>query len=309
MADKRTRALGALVIVVLVGVLVARYVMHDEPRGQTSGDGALGAPKYAKTDSSASIRGMSSGADVMLAVGDDGRVMRHAIGSGWMTDEVPVRTTLRAVAQQLDEAIAVGDEGSIVELDGGAWRSVASGTKQTLRAVVYTSYGAFAVGDGGTIVRRAAQHEPWQLEPSPTTADYLGACAGLRDVWLVGRGGALTWRNAGAWTTMPPVSTATLFAAACDDHAGIAVGEHGTILERLDDVGWHVSASGVTTDLLAVSRSIGTTSWLVTGASGVVLRVSGTASPDPSGVDWDLRAVTEGPLGTWVGGANGILRR
>jgi hypothetical protein len=158
-------------------------------------------------------------------------------------------------------------------------------------------------------MRRSAPHEPWQIEPGAEASDYYGACAGLRDVWVVGRGGAIALRDFVAWKAQPPISPATLYAVACDDHAAIAVGERGTVLQRLDDVGWHATPSGVDADLYAASGSVGTTSWLAVGASGVVLRISGSASREPTGVDWDLRAVTEGALGTWMGGEKGILRR
>jgi len=302
--------IGAVTIVVFVVALVARYVIHDEAKSPALGDGAVVHTRYESVMESRSIRGMSSGADTMFAVGDEGLIMRHRIGSTWDEDKSPTHAALHAVAQQLDEAIAVGDDGTIAELEGGQWRLTTSATKHTLRAVAYTSYGAIAAGDGGTILRRVATHEPWQLEPSGTTSDYHGVCAGLRDVWLVGRAGAIALRSpSGVWTAFPPISSASLYAVSCNDHAAVAVGERGTILERLDDVGWHSSASGVTTDLFAVSASIGTTSWLVAGAQGVMLRVSGTASADPTGIKWDLRAVSEGALGTWVGGERGILRR
>ena len=100
---------------------------------------------------------------------------------------------------------------------------------------------------------------------------------------------------------MPPVAGVL--------HAAIAVGDHGTILQRLDDVGWHPTPSNVTADLFAVAAPIGTKSWLVVGAAGTVMRVSGDATSEPQSVDWDLFAVTEGALGTWVGGSHGMLRR
>ena len=52
--------------------------------------------------------------------------------------------------------------------------------------------------------------EPWHLEPSGTTSDLYGACAGLRDVWVVGQGGIMALRGFEAWKTQPPVSSTTL---------------------------------------------------------------------------------------------------
>ncbi len=307
-ATRGARAIGVIVIVCLSVVLVVRYVVHDETR-HSSPDAASGLARYESSSVSAAIQAMSSGADFILAVGNDGTIMRHRLTGGWVADGSPTHARLRAVAQQLDEAIAVGDDGIIVELDGDEWRLAASPTTRSLRAIVYTSYGAFAAGDRGTVIRRPARHEPWHLEPSGTTNDLHGACAGLRDVWVVGQSGTIALRGLDAWTAQSPVSSTTLYAISCDDRAAIAVGEHGTILQRVDAV-WHLTPSGLDSDLLAVSGSVGTTSWLAIGAAGVALRVSlGGASQEPTGIAWDLRAVTEGPFGTWVGGDKGILKR
>ncbi|HEY2368126.1 MAG TPA: hypothetical protein VGH87_17125, partial [Polyangiaceae bacterium] len=102
---------------------------------------------------------------------------------------------------------------------------------------------------------------------------------------------------------------ATLRAVACDDHAAIAVGDKGAMFERLDDVGWHPSASNVTVDLLAVAAPLGTTSFTVVGAAGTVVHVTRDASAEAPVLSFDLRAVTEGALGTWVAGERGVFRR
>jgi hypothetical protein len=307
-AARGARGIGALVIVCLSVALVVRYLVHDDVRRATPDAASTGA-RYESSSVSATIHAMSSGSDFMLAVGDDGTIARHRLAGMWSSDASPTHARLRAVAQQLDEAIAVGDDGVIVELDGGEWRLATSPTTRSLRAIVYTSYGAFAAGDRGTIVRRPAIHEPWHIESSGTTSDLYAACAGLRDVWVVGQSGTIALRGFEAWKAQPPISSTTLYAISCDDHAAIAVGEHGTILQGVDAV-WHLTPSGLDANLLAVSGSVGTTSWLAAGTAGVVLRVSsGGASQEPTGIAWDIHAVTEGPFGTWVGGEKGILHR
>jgi hypothetical protein len=226
----------------------------------------------------------------------------------WTKMDVSVKGALRAVAQQVDEAIAVGDGGTILEMEGDAWKSVASPTSRTLRAIVYTSYGAVAIGDGGTIVRRLAPHMAWQADASGTGSDLFGACAGLRDVWLVGSAGTVITRVGDAWKVHASLG-ATLRAVACDDHAAIAVGDKGAMFERLDDVGWHATTSNVTVDLFAVSAPLGTTSFTVVGAAGAVVHVTRDSSAEAPVLSFDLRAVTEGALGTWVAGERGVFRR
>jgi hypothetical protein len=330
MAEKRM-ALGALVVVAAGLLLVGRFVIrnetleHAEPAetGETAepktsspapaSPTAATSAKKARYESAlvdASIFGLSSGAGTALAVGDGGAIFRHKVDDAkWTKMDAPAKDALRAVAQQVDEAIAVGDGGVILEMEGDAWKSVASPTKRTLRAVVYTSYGAVAVGDGGTIVRRLAPHMAWQTDASGTGSDLFGACAGLRDVWLAGSAGTVVSRGEDAWKVHASLGAVTLRAVACDDHAAIAVGDKGALFERLDDVDWHASASNVAVDLFAVSAPLGTTSFTVVGAAGTVVHVTRDASAEMPVLSFDLRAVTEGALGTWVAGERGVFRR
>lgn len=326
------RLLGALVVVALVLLLVARFVIRNEPReheepvletadvvslapapSSSSSSSSISPKPHARYESAlvdARIDGLSSGAGTALAVGEGGVILRLDIENPhWRPETSPTTVALHAVAQQLEEAIAVGDDGTILERDTEKWTVAAPVTKRTLRAVVYTSYGTFAVGDGGTILRRFVRGEPWHVETSGTTNDLFGACAGLRDVWIVGAAGTILTHTTDAWKLHPSISTATLHAVACDDHAAIAVGAGGVMIERLDDVGWHESPSGVTNDLYAVAAPIGTKSFLVAGAKGAVLHVAGTALVEAQSVDWTFRAVTEGALGTWLAGDHGIYRR
>ncbi len=323
-----------LAAVCVVGVVVARWLVHDEPTNDpelaTSRSSAIAAPsgsamvrvlpkaRYEPALETMSVHGLGSGVDRVLAVGEHGAIASLTLGaSKWTIEPSPTTVGLHAVALQLDSAIAVGDDGTIIELDfganaaraAGAWKVAAAITKRALRAVAYTSYGAIAVGDGGTIVRRPGPHDAWQLDTSPATADLRGACAGLRDVWIVGAAGTIVMHTLDGWKLHAPVTPTDLDAVACTDHAGIAVGASGVVLERLDDVGWHASRSGVTASLLAVSSSIGTSSWLAAGASGTLVRITGDPTTEDAGITWTIRALTEGPLGTWLGGEHGVLRR
>ncbi len=327
MASEGKRTLGALVVVAVALLLVGRYVIRrdkvDEPNAAESASALATAPtasasaatrmrraRYESALVDASIRGLSSGAGTALAVGDGGAIFERTLeDSKWKKMNAPTSATLRAVAQRLDEAVAVGDDGTILELEDGAWKVAASGTKRALRAVVYTSYGVVAAGDGGTLLRRPALHSPWQADASGTSSDLFGACAGLRDAWIVGRAGTIVGRVGDAWTLQPPPTSSSLYAIACDDHAAVAVGEKGAMVERLDDVGWHETPSGVTVDLLAVAAPLGTRSFTVVGAAGTVVHVAGEPASEPQSVSFDWRAVTEGPLGTWLGAGGGVFRR
>ena len=170
---------------------------------------------YTPAVPSKGIRALSSGTDAILAAGDEGTIMRHQIGTkawSWTAGGLSHASPRRGVAQQLDEAVAVGNDGVILELGGGKVDRLHRHPRNgTLRAVVYTSWhGALAVGDGGTIVRRTAPREPRVIEPSPTPNDLHGACAGLRDVWVVGAAGTIALRDPTGWKTFPSITSATL---------------------------------------------------------------------------------------------------
>jgi hypothetical protein len=301
------RTLLAFGAIVAIAALVVRFIVHDD------------APKSVPPEPSGSrypvlvehhgVRGLSSGADSMVAVGDDGLILEKRGSSSWSEAPRVTHAGLRAVAQRLDEAIAVGDDGTLLERDVTAWKTVPSPTRRALRAVAFTSFGAVAVGDGGTIVRRTADDEPWVLETSSASGDLFGVCAGLRDVWIVGAAGTLVFRGPDGWTQASVVTPRTLLAVWCDDHAGIAVGEQGIALERLDDVPWHEVPSGTRADLFGVSSQFGARSWLAVGAKGTAIRLSGAPATEPTGIDWNLRAIAEGPLGTWLGGDDGLVQR
>jgi hypothetical protein len=310
---RRARTIGAAAVVVVALVLAARYAMHARAPARTSSP--PGASAEVESVAGGKVNALSSGADAAIAVGDDGLILRYRPGDpAWRAATSPVRVALFGVAQQADEAIAVGDAGTILVLDRDVWKVEPAVTTRALRAVVYTSYGAIAVGDGGTLLRRLAPGEPWRAEASGTTGDLLGACAGLRDVWIVGRGGVLVMRAgagplAGGWKMHPAVTTATLHAVACDgDHAAAAVGDAGALIERLDDVDWHEVRSGTTTDLFAIAAPLGTRSWLAVGAGGAAFRLAGAPAAVATGARWGFRAVTEGPLGTFLAGDGGVLR-
>jgi len=329
MAGDKRRTLGVLVVAAVVLLLVGRFVIRQDaqrpseeevgssppppPPPSTSRSTPTPAARKARYESAlvdAKILGLSSGAGTALAVGEDGAIFRHKVDDAkWAKMEAPVKATLRAVAQQVDDAVAVGDGGAILEMEGETWKNAPSPTNRTLRAVVYTSYGAVAVGDGGTIARRLAPHMPWQLDASGTGSDLFGACAGLRDVWIVGSAGTVIVRVGDAWKVHASLGAAALRAVACDDHAALAVGDKGAMFERLDDVDWHPTASNVSVDLFAVSAPLGTTSFTVVGAVGTVLHVTRDSSAETPVLSFDLRAVTEGALGTWVAGERGVFRR
>ena len=309
MTRARSNALLGLAVVVAVATLVVARSLRNRPNTPAAPSAPI-APAF----TGVRIDAIASGEDEMLAVGESGHVLAwRASDPTWRALQVPTQSALHGVAIRLGDAVAVGDDGTILERASGTWKLAPNVTHRALRAVVYSTWGAIAVGDGGTIVRRSAPDEPWRVEPSGTDADLFGACAGLRDVWLVGARGTVIGHApfgdlGDPWKVHASIGTATLRAVACDDTAGIAVGDGGARLERLEDVPWHDVPSGTRADLYAVAAPLGTRSWLAVGAHGAAVRFSGEPTILTPFAGWDLRAVTDGPLGTWIAGDGGILR-
>lgn len=257
---------------------------------------------------------MASGAGETLAVGEGGLIARLVPGGAWTRSASPVAVSLHAVALRLDEAVAVGDDGTILVRARGAWHVEPKTTPRALRAVAFTSFGVVAAGDGGVIVRRLAPGEPFRVEPSGTTRNLLGVCAGLRDVSIVGRDGTILghapFGQLGApWSLHASPTRASLFGVACDgDDAAAAVGDGGTLLERLQGGAWRDVSSGTRAALFAIAAPFGTRSWLAAGAGGTAVRPAGAPQALATGRAATLRAATDGPLGTFLGGDDGILR-
>lgn len=309
---RAARLVGAAVVVAVLVAIAVRVSGRRESAARPPEIARANVLRYETSFAGKRVNGLASGESSALAVGDDGLVLRWRAGA-WETMTAPTHAALRAVAARLDDAVAVGDDGTILELEGDAWKIAAPATSASLRAIAYSSFGVIAVGDGGSIVRRAAPGEPWRIEPSGTKAALFGACAGLRDVFVVGDAGTLLEHApfgtlGDPWKLQPSLGAAALRAVACDDCAAAAVGDGGALFERSGDAAWHEVPSGTRASLLAVAAPLGTESWLAVGEKGTTVRVAGEPAVQAAVLGWTFRAITDGPLGTWVGGDRGIVR-
>ncbi len=87
-----------------------------------------------------------------VAVGEGGKAVRLT-ASGATQEATGTLATLRAVAADKHGGLwAVGDDGTVVRYSQGAWKVMASGTSEDLYAVVARGEEAVAVGDAGTVV-------------------------------------------------------------------------------------------------------------------------------------------------------------
>lgn len=195
----------------------------------------------------------------------------------------------------VDDYWAVGDVGTILHFDGGAWSGAAPAgfTQSDLYAVYGTSKtDVWAVGSNSGLVRYNGTS--WTASPQsgaiPTPTQVLRGLWGRapNDYWAVGSGGVILHFDGSSWseaTGSRSLTTQTLFAVWGGSGSDVwAVGSNATVL-RYNGTSWSVdaAASAVSpgTTWYSVAGS-GTDRVIAVGSSGRVMRFNGTSwSLDP----------------------------
>ena len=129
------------------------------------------------------------------AVGIEGAAYRLE-EKGWHALPTGLGLTLRAVSAGPDLAVAVGDDGALLRWRGG-WTRFASGTAATLRAVALAGSVAWAVGDAGTALRMDLETERAERIDLGTTCTVRSVFLRGGEVWFVASAGtrAAVWRR------------------------------------------------------------------------------------------------------------------
>ena len=133
------------------------------------------------------------------AVGEGG-VTYRLDQRGWQSIASGQEKTLRALAATTPaNAIAVGDEGTVLRYDGG-WKAVATGVTTALRAIIVEP-ALWIAGDHGTLLTgtSAALH-PVDLR---TECDLVSVFRKGSEIWVLGSapaGGGALWRLSGDGT-------------------------------------------------------------------------------------------------------------
>lgn len=245
----------------------------------------------------------ANGARVII-VGHGGAAIRYEDQSLVV---VPTGTeeTLRGVAWiSPDEAIAVGDGGTLIRL--GATPSALEGIEVTLRDAEAQAEGvAIAVGDEGTLLRVSDTVLPLE---SGTSAHLLGAFTRGDQVFVVGdRGTALRVEGDVVEAEPVPVTSALRGVGGCPTGSVYAVGDRGVILRRLRDGTWRRLDTATTEDFTDVSCDHGRVA--AVGAEGGIVLLSGDEMVElPSGFDRPWHAIDGAETGpSWVVGTGGRL--
>lgn len=154
-----------------------------------------------------------------------------------------------------------------------AWTPVALPRAASLDALSSGADFALAVGADGVILRAPAGGA-WALDASGTHAALHGVAQQGGRAVAVGDHGTVVERGASGWRLAAPVADVTLRAVTYSSYGVVAVGDGGTILMNLEGA-WKRDDSGTTADLLGVCA--GLREVYVVGAAGTVLRREGFA--------------------------------
>lgn len=222
----------------------------------------------------------------MIAVGEGGIIAESGNGVGWSTGSAGVSQTLRDVTEGEDVLVAVGDVGSngfgtilVSANGGGSWSPTTSGTPRRLSSVTYGAGRFVAVGDAGVIRISDDAGETWQNRASGVSENLhavtYGAAGGVRFVAVGANGVLLTSIDGEVWESQTTGTSASLHDVTYGDGRFVAVGgrwisggDSARILTSFDGFSWTVSGSSIPSILHGVGEENG--AWVVSGSGGLI---------------------------------------
>lgn len=220
--------------------------------------------------------GVGLSENTVAAGGAEGEVFAN-FGAGLSVDKASA-STIRDVAMLSDsEAIAVGDNGTLVRHTSAGWNPESSPASGNLNGVWTDGVATVAVGAVGAIVRQDGGG-PWMLQPTGQFTELYGIWGQNADnLVAVGDKGLLMKYAGGQWTKEGNLTSSELrsiigFGA---DGPYVAVGGGGTIARTTEGV-WGQDKSPTTFVLHGVWGASENQVWAV-GNLGTIIRYDGTA--------------------------------
>ena len=278
-----------------VRILVALLLTLAAYNASGSSGSEAGATWTLRTsqDNSLSLRGVTYGNGLFVAVGDDLTILTSPDGANW-TKRISVRKGIPIEQGNLNTPISPWSffdvtygNGTFVAVgalsttftspDGVHWTGTL-GTRINLSSVAYGKGTFVAVGVDGTI-RISPDGVSWAQGISiyPT----FGVTYGNGTFVAVGdKGTILTSPNGVHWTERTAPTSNDLRGAGYGNGTFVVVGKGGTILTSPDGANWTARVSGTSNSLYSVAYGNGT--FVVVGDKGTIL-----TSPD--GVNWTVR--------------------
>lgn len=234
----------------------------------------------------------------------------------WQPFESPPMTTHGLATWQdgggIETVVAVGERGAILKRYGSTWAYMNGATDRELLAIAVApstdgsaTDNAIAVGQGGAAVHWDGLR--WRLEATGTPAALEAvAFADARVAFAVAGPHILRW-DGDAWSFVHRASGNLHAIVAPSADEMIAVGDGGLVV-RAEGATLIESSTGSGAALRALAR-VGD-GWLAVGDGGAILRAdAGLAgwTAEPSGVDYDLNALSVRGDRVVVAGARGTI--
>ena len=219
--------------------------------------------------------GISGNADVLVAVGDQGEAV-HDLSGVLISDETGTSARLTAVAVlPNNEAIGVGDAGTIVRHNGTGWMTQSSGTFAGLKGVWSNGQTSFAVGENGTILTSMGSG-PWlAMQSGQTETLYALDGSDPSSMFAVGSEGLLMDYNGTSWTKVGNLGNDFLYDI---HHVGVGVyfvaGSGGTVISNHTTGVWEKITTPTTADLNGIWGASQSNVWAV-GNLGVIIHWNG----------------------------------
>jgi len=200
-------------------------------------------------------------ADEAIAVGERGTLL-HFDGEAWTAADTPTTRTLRAVwGPSPNDVWAVGDSGNLLHFDGASWVLTSGSAKDV----------ELGLDDGG--LQPDASVDAGGI---PTDVDLYGVHGlSASEIWVVGEAGTVAYYDGDVWEMQDSTVTRDILAVrAVDDEAVIAVGREVAL--EYNGTTWESFHPGVASAAwLSVHATQEEDVWL-TGSDGASAHWDGT---------------------------------
>ncbi len=166
-------------------------------------------------------------------VGKNGALFRYASGNLNVENSGTI-ANLNAVKDGGAWATAVGDNGTILRSNGGAWFSQASGITSNLRSIAFAnSQVGYACGDNGRVLKTTDGGSTWTTSLPPGSEINFSSVevSGLDSAWVVGNKGILyeTVDGGNSWTRFTKGVTNDNSRVAFKQPRGVIAGGTGSL--------------------------------------------------------------------------------
>ena len=286
------------------------YAVGDRGRLRRFTNGNWRAEISRTPNDLASVTGSSSG---FIAVGEGGVVIRRP-DREWRLESSRALKTLQAVWGTATDALwAVGDTGTVLSYDGGAWSEADIGINTSN---IIGLHGAgrddvWAVGANSQTFHYTGEANGWTTvrAPTPETLNAVHVFSSTL-AYAVGDAGVLVQWDGSRWNLGPALGDGRLNGVwGANPNDVWIVGDNGRAY-RFDGASWTEQAGFTTASLLGV-RGRTASEVYAWGSGGALLRFDGaTWTPIITGTNRVLFGLHfAGPTDTWLVGEGGTVLR